>query len=394
MHMQFSEDSHESYFFSQPHQPFFILAFVNAIITMIVFLLSYKDLINLSINPISYHTYGLIFLMFTPAFLAFLFTTYPKFNATDGVDKDDYIHIFSVYYLGATIFLLGSIASPVMSGLAMLILFYGHIKGVLILKNIYHNRSHSDSQDTYWMLIAMIFGVVSHAIFILSEFFYSPALGLSTEIAIYLYLFLLTFTVAQRMIPFFSHSVTDKNRSLLKNIFLLLVAHIILEGIETNSSFFIDILLSIILFREIRRWKLPFPNPNPLVWILHLSMLWVPVAFLLGGITNFITGMGGPTFFALDTHLIMVGFIFTILIGFGTRVTIGHSGNSMNADKWITFLFYWTQVVVVTRVILSFASAYNINFNLFFDLSVYVWITMFTLWGLRFFNMLIVGKQD
>ena len=46
--MQFSEDSQHSYFFSQPHQPFFALAFINAIVTMLLFLLSYKSIITYS----------------------------------------------------------------------------------------------------------------------------------------------------------------------------------------------------------------------------------------------------------------------------------------------------------------------------------------------------------
>ncbi|HIC99687.1 MAG TPA: hypothetical protein EYP08_08775, partial [Pyrodictiaceae archaeon] len=41
------------------------------------------------------------------------------------------------------------------------------------------------------------------------------------------------------------------------------------------------------------------------------------------------------TFLALDIHMLLLGFVFTILIGFGTRVTIGHSGNMMQADKWV-----------------------------------------------------------
>jgi len=40
MHLNFSETSESHYFFSQPHQPFFLLAFVNAIATMLIFMLS------------------------------------------------------------------------------------------------------------------------------------------------------------------------------------------------------------------------------------------------------------------------------------------------------------------------------------------------------------------
>ena len=136
MHMKFSEDSENNYFFSQPHQPFFILAFVNAIVIMLIFLLSYKGIMNIAISPSNFHIYGLTYLLFTPAFLAFLFTTFPRFASTPVIEKKSYMSVFSLYYLGSAIFVLGSIASPVLSAIGMIMVFIGHIMGMLILKNI------------------------------------------------------------------------------------------------------------------------------------------------------------------------------------------------------------------------------------------------------------------
>ncbi len=393
MHMQFSEDSNNNYFFSQPHQPFFILAFVNAIITMIVFLLSYKGVINLAIAPENFHVYGLIYLMLTPAFLAFLFTTFPKFASTPSIEKKRYMRIFSLFYLGSILFLLGSIVSPFLSGLAMLLVFFGHFMGMLILKNIYTTTNMEDRHDIFWILFAMGFGILSHFFFVIAEFFYMPLMGLSTEISVYLYLFLLTFSVAQRMVPFFSHCMVEKNKKLLKIVFALLVLHILLEGTYTNSSFIVDLALAYIIGKELLSWKLPFPNPNPLLWILHISLYWVPLAFFFGGVANLISLISDIRFLALDTHIILLGFVFTILIGFGTRVTLGHSGNIMQADKWTTLLFYWTQVVVVMRLLTSMTDALGWNFMVLFDISATVWILMFILWGVRFFDVLIKGKK-
>ena len=213
------------------------------------------------------------------------------------------------------------------------------------------------------------------------------------EIATYLYLFLLTFSVAQRMVPFFSHCMVDKNVKLIKNIFLLLVLHIILEGIIPNSAFAVDLALAYLIGKELLSWKLPFPNPNPLLWILHISLFWVPVAFALTALTNFITLVSDISFLALDMHILTLGFVFSMLIGFGTRVTIGHSGNMMNADLWVKGLFIWTQVVVVMRILVSFVAAFGWDFMVLFDISATVWLIMFIAWGIRFFAVLITGKK-
>lgn len=393
MHMKFSEDPKNNYFFSQPHQPFFVLAFINAIVSMLVFLLSYKGVIYLAITPSSYHAYGITYLMFTPAFLAFLFTTFPRFSSTPPIDAKRYMPIFTLYYLGAVLYLLGSMVSPVFSGLAMILLFIGQFKGVLILRNMYITTSMEDKQDIFWILLAMKLGLFSHFLFIIAELFDMPLMGLSVEISIYLYLFLLTFTVSQRMVPFFSHCMIEKNEKLLSIIFSLLVLHVVLESIVTHGSFIIDIALGYFIGKELYRWKLPFPNPNPLLWVMHIAMYWIPIAFALAALSNLLALITGTDFLFLDLHLLILGFVFTMLIGFGTRVTLGHSGNLMQADSWIKVLFIWTQVVVLIRIFTSIISAFGLNFMILFDISATVWIMMFIAWALRFFAVLINGKK-
>ena len=250
-----------------------------------------------------------------------------------------------------------------------------------------------DKHDIYWINLAMKIGVVSHFIFIAGKLFYPPVIGLSAEIALYLYLFLLTFSVAQRMVPFFSHSMEGRNDHLMKVVFSLLLIHVVLEGIYANTSFIVDILIALLIGKELLRWKLQFPNPNPLLWVLHTALYWVPLAFMLGGLTNLATLLTGINFLALDIHALILGFVFTILIGFGTRVTLGHSGNKMMADKWTKYLFYATQAIVLLRVLVSVATAFGINFMILFDIAATAWILLLSAWAYRFFTVLITGKK-
>jgi len=393
MHMNFSEDAQHHYFFSQPHQPFFVLAFVNALATMLLFMLSFKGIIHMDITAIDYHAYGFIFLLFTPAFFGFLFTTFPRFSSTPEIQKKSYMHIFTFYYIGSALVLLGSLATPVFTGFGMLIIFIGHFKGVAILKKIYNTTTMQDTHDIFWILTAMIAGLVGHALFIIGSLLHIGMTGFAMEISIYLYLFFVAFSVAQRMVPFFSHCMVDKNENLLKALFILLSLHVLIEGFLINGAFFIDLLIGALLLKEIRRWKLPFPNPNPLLWILHIALFWAGIAFILGGMTNLITLIWNVSFLALDVHVLVLGFVFTILIGFGTRVTLGHSGNRMLSDRTTTFLFYWTQVVVLTRILTSVVTALGWNFMILFDISATVWMIMFIVWAIKFFRVLIDGKK-
>jgi len=191
------------------------------------------------------------------------------------------------------------------------------------------------------------------------------------------------------MVPFFSHAPIEKHMERFKVIVGLLGLHIFLELFQHNASFLTDLFLTYLITRELLRWKLPFPNANPLVWILHIALFWVPVAFFITALTSFVELLNHSNSLYLGIHTLALGFFFTMLIGFGTRVTLGHSGNMMQADKYTTYLFYWTQVVVLMRIITSLSD----NFLLFFNLSITIWLIMFLAWGFRFFKVLMFGTK-
>ncbi|TET90215.1 MAG: NnrS family protein [Sulfurovum sp.] len=383
----------EHYFFSQPHQPFFVLGFVNAIVTMLIFMLSFKGVLTLTLTPSGFHAYSLIYLMFTPAFLAFIFTTFPRFASTPVIEESLYLKVIGLFAIGSLLFVLGALTSAILYKIGMLILLGAHFWAIKILTGIFNTSKMEDKHDIFWILLAMVFGLISHLLFIVGESFWLPLQSFAIQVGIYLYLFLVAFSVAQRMVPFFSHCMVDKNVYLLKVVTQLLTAHIILETIHPHLSFIADFALTYIVAKELFRWSLPFPNPNPLLWILHLSLYWIPVAFLFGGMSNLTSLINGTSFLFLDIHILMLGFVFTILIGFGTRVTLGHSGNMMQADMWVKVLFNWTQLVVVMRLFTSMAAAWGWNFMVLFDISVTVWLIMFILWAVRFFAVLIKGKK-
>lgn len=302
------------------------------------------------------------------------------------------MYIFGLFLTGSLLFQIGIFISTILLTLGVILTLIAHAGAVYILSNIYKDSQVTEKSDQTWILIAMVAGLISHLFFILS--LWLPTLHrFSIELAIYLYLFLLIFTIAQRMVPFFSHSPIEKHTERFKVIVGLLGLHVLLESIQIHSSFLADLLIAYLIGKELYRWKLPFPNPNPLVWILHIALFWIPIAFALSAITNIISLSSGTNFLSLDIHTLALGFFLSVLIGFGTRVTLGHSGNTMYADKLTVTLFYWTQVVVFVRILTSFAVAGNWNFVVLFDLSITVWIVLFALWGSRFFAVLIFGKK-
>ncbi len=382
------------YFLSQPHQPFFVLAFSNAIISMLLFALFSKSIIAPTILIPNYHAYSLIYLMFTPAFLAFLFTTFPRFSATPPIEKIVYMTIVIPFAIGSLLLTIGSLTLSSISTMGIIVTLIGHLLSINILRKIYKNSIVKEKHDMFWILISMAMGGASHLLFTIGYLFESDSIiNFAIQIAIYLYLFMVTFSVAQRMVPFFSNATGEKDLNLIKVIATLLGLHVILETIVPHLSFIVDFLLVYIIGNELLNWELPFPNKNPLLWILHLALFWIPTAFLFSGVSNLIAIFSGANFLFLDIHVLILGFILTMLIGFGTRVTLGHSNSQLVADEWTKILFYWTQVVVISRIVTSLIFAFHWNFLFWFDMTITVWIVLFGIWAFKFFGVLIFGKK-
>jgi uncharacterized protein involved in response to NO len=99
------------------------------------------------------------------------------------------------------------------------------------------------------------------------------------------------------------------------------------------------------------------------------------------------------SFYFLNIHLLALGFLTTVLIGFGTRVTLGHSGQPPHADKLAAKLFWFIQVVVVLRALLSFNTAFKWGADFLFDISLSAWLLLFLVWALRYGKVLIFGSK-
>lgn len=394
--MQFSKTkpiSKKDYFFSQPHQPFFVLGIFNAVIFMFLFLLSYKGIID--IDTKFYHSYSMIFLVFTNFFYGFLYTTFPRFSIAFPIEPKVYLTNF-LFNLLATITFILSIWMSLFFDIASLLMAASFGYTLKIFYKIY-KECKATKKDQYWIIVSLGIGALSNILFLLSflsnsfakEIFYQTAI----DFGIYLYLIFLAFVVAFRMVPFFSHVMSWKKNELLHiEIFLLFLLHSFLVGIYPKALFLVDLSAALLIANELKKIKLPFPNKEPLLWILHIALFWLPLGLFFGSLIEFFEEWFGFYSFQLPLHLLVLGFLTTILIGFGTRVTLGHSGNYLRVDKVTIYIFYWTQIVVLGRIIFSF-TAYFGKITPFFDISATLWMILFIWWGVKYFRVLTFGEK-
>ena len=389
----------KDYFLSQPHQPFFAFGSVSAILVMLIFFLNYKGILTLELDTLNFHIYSLVFIVFTNMFTGFLFTTFPRFCQYKVISKDYYTNLFYLNIASSLLFLVGSFSSYILLTIGIFGLFLSHIFIIKKLYEIYKNGNTINKKDAFWILNAHFLGLVGHLLFLFIAVNHYLNIDIyllktATNISFYLYLIFLAFSVAQRMIPFFSHSFVTKDKDFVTIIFTLFVLKTIFSTFYIKEvEIVIDILLASYMFIEFKRWELKPLNSPPILWVLHLSLFWLPTAFLLSAISLMGELILDTSFYYLNIHLLALGFLTTILIGFGTRVTLGHSGQPPQADKLTKNLFLFTQVIVILRALYSFDIAFGWGANFLFDITFTAWLALFLAWSFIYGKVLIFGSK-
>jgi len=389
----------DSYFLSQPHQPFFLLGIINAIVMMLIFAFSYKGIFTLTTESLNFHSYSLIFLVFTNMFTGFLFTTFPRFCQSDIIDKKYYITVFTLILIGSILYLLGAFFNHYLLIGGMIFSFISHLMVVIKLASIHKNGKAIIKDDPYWIVVAEYFGIIGHTLFIWLEVnryihFYLDYTATAINFSFYLYLIFLGFSVAQRMIPFFSHSFAQKDNRFVKVVFVMLLIKVSLTTVDFKlEEMVLDIMLGLYLSREFLRWKLDILHSPAILWVLHLALFWLPLSFFLSAISLGTEIFLETSFYFFNLHLLAIGFLTTLLIGFGTRIILGHSGEAPYADKITISLFIFTQLVIILRSLVSFNIAFNWNINFLFDISFTTWLILFFIWGLKYSKILMFKKK-
>ena len=379
------------YLFSQVHQPFFLSGIFFAVVVMVMFMLGYKGILLLNVDPMLFHSYSLVYLVFTQFFTGFIFTTFPRFCQSKEIEKSYYLRTWRFQQAGAVIFLLGALFSSTLLYLGVLVLLYTNFMIVSRLKKIYDETPEAMRHDPKWILVGFAMGFVAHIFF---WFAFAGIDNSAVAIAVNLYLVYVTFAVGQRMVPFFSHSFEPKDERFAPMVFVGLFLKVLTVNFGWGVlEMLVDLLLGLYIAKEVMRWKLPWRGSPAILQILHLSLYWLIASLLFGTLAKLIETVGETDLLQLDTHMLVLGFVTTMLIGFGTRVTLGHSGQPPHADKTTLKVFYLLQAVVLGRILFSLFVGFGADTFWMFDLSITLWLVLFVFWGVRFGPVLYSGKK-
>lgn len=389
-------------FSSQPHQPFFVSGILFFILFMSLFVAIYSNIITLDSSILTYHAYSMIFVIFIQFFLGFLFVVFPRFLIQAEIEIKTYMKQFLLYFFASLGVLFTLIFYSKATFLFQILMLIAQIMSFNLLYSIHKKSIVKVKEDTKWILIAFFAGLISHGLFILSNLYFSYSYEISKfaiNSGFYLFIFMIIFTISQRMIPFFTTAKDptykiNKSENILSLVFIFLALKVLLLSFDNvKINLIADIPLFIIITKELIRWKLPLFKVPAIMWILYLGLYWIPIAFLISIIEG-LTAFYDPNivFEKAVIHTLALGYFITVLIGFGTRVILGHSGSTPHANKFAIFIFIFVQIVVLFRIFTSFSLNFELNYITLLNLTAILLIFGLLLWSSKYITILLKGK--
>jgi uncharacterized protein involved in response to NO len=389
-------------FSSQPHQPFFTSGILFLILFMSLFVSVYSNFLVLDNSVLTYHAYTMVFVIFIQFFLGFLFVVFPRFLIQAEIQIQEYMKQFLLYFFASLGIFLTLIFYSKVTFIFQILMLIAQIMSFKLLYSIHKKSIVKVKEDTKWVLISLFSGLVFHSLFIISSLNFPYAYELSRfaiDGGFYLFLFMVIFVISQRMIPFFTTAkapnyVANKSVNLLTIIFSLLAFKVILLAFDNAKlNLLADIPLFIMITRELIKWKLPFFKSPAIMWVLFLGLYWIPVAFFMSIIEGLMAFYNPSIIFEKAViHTMALGYFLTVLIGFGTRVILGHSGTTPHASNFAIFIFIVVQFIALLRIFSSFSFNFGLNYVFFINLTAILLIIGLLVWSSKYITILLKGK--
>lgn len=333
-----------------------------------------------------------------PLFMfGFLLTAMPRWQGYDDIRQARWLWPWRLLVAGwgfaVTGMLIGGLLVP---GLLMVLCAW-----VGILRIIWQVAHHGELEALHARVVcyAMIAGASALAAWL--GFAITGDAGwarIAIDAAVWWCLLPVFFSVCHRMVPFFSTSVIPAYEMVRPTWVLgVLVGgsavHGLLAMADLNAlAWIVDAPAAGGALWLSWRWRLGPALRVPLLGMLHIGFLWLGIALSLFAMQGFAELLGYHVLGMAPLHALGAGFFGSVLLGMVSRVTLGHSGRKLAADRLTWGLFIGLEGVVVLRIVaelvpLEWSGALML-------VAVLGWLGVFGAWASRYLPIYWRPRSD
>lgn len=342
-------------------------------------------------DPLTWHIHAMLFGFVFAAIAGFILTAIPNWTGRQPIRGIALAGLLAVW-------LLGRFASLVSAFLPLWLVAGVDLAFPLLLWAL---ATHEIVAARNWRNLMMpvpiaVLGIADLLMYLEAAGIELPT-GLGWRLAITAVIALIT-AIGGRIIPMFTHNWLVKrgdasrpakhgplDRFALATLHAGLLAWALLPAAKPIGGLLI--LAAFLNLWRLARWRGSSAAAEPLLAILHVGYAWVVLgAAMLGA--SLLTDLVPET---AAIHAFTSGAIGTMILAVMTRVTRGHTGRPLEADR-TTVLIY---IAVVLAGMIRVATAFTGTFSMvLLQISALLWIASFLLFALVYGPMLVSSRVD
>lgn len=333
--------------FNYPFKSLFSLAALSAVLVPMYFVGIIVNGYSINESLVSahqWHSNEMIFAFTSALLFGFLLTAAPKWAQAKAVSKEWAISIVLLWVAGRVVFIL----QPNTWSLYLLPV----LPTLLVIYKL--NSLLKRNKNRFVVIILLLFFQLGHTLF-LNGTFSNNDLKVEASykfLAFVISTFLIIFS--GKLIPFFVNSkfkenlLEQKPKFDLSIVGLSFLTHLFSILQYKNLTILFSLICFILLTVRIFKFSYKKVLQFPLLWILYIGHIWLNLYFLLKSaiLINENLDEGRALL-----HILFAGALGVIALGMMTRVSLGHSGLEIKADKLVKLSFYSILIGSTIRVL-------------------------------------------
>lgn len=385
-----------------PHRPLFAAGALQLVAVMVFWALELAARLPLGIPAMRYavpapwaHAVLMLYAIFPFFIFGFLLTVYPRWLGLSPVPRAAYVRVFVLMAPGALLAYVGFYAHTGILALGIALMIAGWLSGLASLLAV-ARQTRDPGPHVRVLNLALTGGALGLLAFLGAVLLGRTALYvIAREAGLWLFLVPVIFVVSHRMVPFFSQSALPNYEAMrpafsLPVMGLCVVGHFVVEvaGIPAWRLLF-DAPLAAVALHHTWRWGFRRSFEVRLLAMLHIAFLWLGIAMALYAAQSAALLFGVDALGRAPLHALGIGFIAGMAIAMASRVTLGHSGRPLAADRLTWAVLLALNVVALTRIAAEFLPTTPLNL-----LAALGWLAAMGIWAVRYTPMYARPRLD
>lgn len=341
------------------------------------------------------HGYLMLFGFFPLFMLGFIYTAGPRWLRVAAPTLRVYVPVMVGYGFGTLLVLGGGWVSAALPfGITLHAISWA--AAVLVWIGRIRASDVPDKRHAHLIAAAFILGLLAQLMAIAWSAGYGAGVWqAAVHLGVWGFLLPVFLIVSHRMVPFFSGNVLAPYVVWNPPVLLLaLVGFAWMHGALAMlgvATWPIDALFAAVLAYTVWRWGLVPSFKVPLLAMLHASLAWSAVSLALFSLQGLFEAQGRYVLGFAPLHALTIGFFTTMLLGFVTRVSLGHSGRPLVASRFTWSLYWLMHGVAVTRVAADVVPGWQ---QPLYVASAVIALAAFVAWGTRFVPIYVRPRED